>query len=270
MSIFVAVVSHNHSNDIIYGLKPHKINALANVTVVIKDNRPCGKLHKYCEKHGIDYLPNVHRKGFGQNNNDIYLYCRIKYNMTDDDLFIALNPDVIVNPNTFQQLDKLMVKHEVNLAAPNLYKDAQMKTLEGSVRKFPMPWDFISSFVFKSQRTTVARERLNTPASVDWASGAFLAFRAKLYKKLSGFDPRYYLYCEDLDICWRAKILLDEPTWYFPDIKAIHKGHRHSRSLLSIYFCWHVTSVIKFSRRYLAWRWFGMQPKQKSVSLDLT
>jgi GT2 family glycosyltransferase len=181
--------------------------------------------------------------------------------MKNDDLFVVLNPDVVVEPGIFKKLDLIMRKRNVRLAAPNLFKDEQLKILEGSIRKFPMPWDFISSFVIKSQKTTVNRRHIQKPVEVDWASGAFLAFRAGLYKNLSGFSPKYYLYCEDIDICWRAKVLFNEPTWYIPNIKAVHKGHRHSHSIFSKYICWHISSAFRFSKRYISWLLFGITPK---------
>jgi GT2 family glycosyltransferase len=261
VAIFIAVISHNHTRDIIDGLKPERINAEKDVTVVIKGNKHCPELENHCKSNSIDYLVNTVQQGFGHNNNDVFLYCRLKHNMKNDDLFVVLNPDVVVEPDIFKKLDLIMRKHNVRLAAPNLFKDEQLKILECSIRKFPLPWDFITSFFLKSRKTTVERDHINQPVTVDWASGAFLAFRASLYKKLSGFSPKYYLYCEDIDICWRAKVLFNEPTWYIPNIKAVHKGHRHSHSLFSKYIRWHIGSAYQFSKRYMAWQIFGIKPK---------
>ena len=260
MTIYIAVISHHHTRDIIDGLKPHLINAQRNLFVVIKDNEPCSELAAYCLAHDIEYLPNRKPQGFGHNNNDIFLYCRLKHGMEDSDLFVVLNPDVIVQPDVFEALDAAMNLKSVRLAAPNLFRDERMQILEGSIRIYPMPWDFVTSFVLKSRKTTLQRHHIDEAIPVDWASGAFLAFRAGLYRRLSGFDPKYYLYCEDIDICWRAKVLLNEPTLYLPNIKAVHKGHRDSHSLFSHYFRWHVSSAMKFSSRFLLWKWFGRKP----------
>jgi len=180
--------------------------------------------------------------------------------MKESDYFIVLNPDIITEPEVFSELVNAMKKNKVRLAAPNLYQDHQMKILEGSIRVFPYPWDFVTSFVFNSQRTILDRAKIQAPTTVDWGHGAFLAFEASLYKSLSGFDPRYYMYCEDVDICWRAKILFNEPTLYVPNIKAIHAAYRHSSNILSLYFKWHVMSSIKFSLRYISWKLFRRAP----------
>ena len=43
-----------------------------------------------------------------------------------------------------------------------------------------------------------------TPRDVDWVSGAALMIRRSLLDQIGGFDEDYYMYCEDVDLCWRA------------------------------------------------------------------
>jgi hypothetical protein len=43
-----------------------------------------------------------------------------------------------------------------------------------------------------------------TPRDVDWVSGAALMMRRDLLDRIGGFDEDYYMYCEDVDLCWRA------------------------------------------------------------------
>ncbi len=43
-----------------------------------------------------------------------------------------------------------------------------------------------------------------TPRNVDWVSGAALMIRRTLLDQIGGFDEDYYMYCEDVDLCWRA------------------------------------------------------------------
>ena len=37
-----------------------------------------------------------------------------------------------------------------------------------------------------------------------WASGACFAMQSRCFEQLGGFDPIYFMYCEDVDISWRA------------------------------------------------------------------
>ncbi len=43
-----------------------------------------------------------------------------------------------------------------------------------------------------------------TPRDVDWVSGAALMIRRACLDQIGGFDEDYYMYCEDVDLCWRA------------------------------------------------------------------
>lgn len=56
---------------------------------------------------------------------------------------------------------------------------------------------------------------------VDWLSGACLLFRRSAFEELGGFDESYFMYAEDVDLCWR----LGEAGWtvtYVPDAEVTH------------------------------------------------
>ena len=42
------------------------------------------------------------------------------------------------------------------------------------------------------------------------------------YRQLNGFDERYFMYCEDIDICYRSCKIHGKRVMYFPNIKAVH------------------------------------------------
>ncbi len=59
------------------------------------------------------------------------------------------------------------------------------------------------------------------PHRVDWVYGTFMAVRRDLFRELGGFDPRYFLYGEDLDLCYRAA-RLGVRTLHVPAARAVH------------------------------------------------
>lgn len=60
-----------------------------------------------------------------------------------------------------------------------------------------------------------------TPRNVDWVSGAALMIRRTLLDQIGGFDEDYYMYCEDVDLCWRANHA-DSRVTYLPDAIIYH------------------------------------------------
>ena len=59
---------------------------------------------------------------------------------------------------------------------------------------------------------------------VDFVSGGFMMIRSSLFKKLLGFDEKFFMYVEDMELCFRAK--MGEYTTYFtPDAELFHEAH---------------------------------------------
>ena len=67
----------------------------------------------------------------------------------------------------------------------------------------------------------------NVIKKVDWVSGASLMIRKTTFQKLGGFDKDIFMYLEDMELCYRAKLKgLD--TYFFPEIMLFHKEGRSS------------------------------------------
>lgn len=58
---------------------------------------------------------------------------------------------------------------------------------------------------------------------VDWVSGAFFAVRREAFEQVGGFDPSYFMYVEEVDLCWRLR----QAGWrvgYRPEAHVTHVG----------------------------------------------
>lgn len=60
------------------------------------------------------------------------------------------------------------------------------------------------------------------PRQVGWVSGCSMVIRAALVKRIGALDERFFMYCEDVDLCRRATDAGDE-VWYSPDAVVVHK-----------------------------------------------
>jgi len=243
--IFVAIVSHGHDKIIKTILKPHEWPAASKlITPVILSNLPCKNLKEYCRINNLTYIENLSKEGFGANNNKIFNHLHDEKLIGDNDYFYAVNPDIATTSKDLVRLAELMKQHGLQIAAPNLKNENG--TEEDNIREFPAFLDTTLRLLLKSKRTDIDKRSITTIQEIPWASGAFLCFLASTYRKLQGFDERYYMYYEDADICRRAQSE-GIPTSYIPQISAIHLGARKSRSLLSKEIIYHCKSAFRFN-----------------------
>lgn len=120
-----------------------------------------------------------------------------------------------------------------------------MTTYDNSVRSFPNLITFVSSYLGFGNKTILDKSKIKEDCLVDWAAGSFLAFRACLYEQIEGFDIKYFMYCEDIDICYKAQCV-GHKLMFFPSLKGVHLAQHANRNLFSMHFIWHVKSSIRF------------------------
>ncbi len=72
------------------------------------------------------------------------------------------------------------------------------------------------------ERLGLVRKEAIKKESVDWVSGACMMIRKELFEKLNGFDEYFFMYIEDMELCFRVKKLGFE-IYFYPDIRLFHK-----------------------------------------------
>lgn len=147
------------------------------------------------------------------------------------DYVLLLNSDTRLRPGVLDGLAAYLDQHShVAIAGPRL--DNPDGTLQSSTFPFPIPLDI---FLDASHLSGLARlfptirERyLRTWSharvrSVPWVSGAALAIRREAFDQVGGFDESYFMYYEEVDLCFR----LIEHGWqihFVPDYRIVHRG----------------------------------------------
>lgn len=243
--IYISIVSHGNDDDIINNSNLREISSLDNVTVIIRDNVSSDRLNKYCEDKHFMYNCSDAILGFGANNN-INFEVASKLGMNKTDWFVLFNPDLDISAAMINELSDTIADTSSQLFAINLFFDDKFSKMEHSLRKFPT---FISFFnILKGKSFTEAYNKVSLAdgSIVDWAAGSFLIFQAELYEKLNGFDEDYFMYFEDVDICFRANKLYSQHVIYLSEIKAIHEGGYQNRKLFSKHFRWYFSSLLRF------------------------
>ena len=154
----------------------------------------------------------------------------------EGDWLVVANPDVVLAPGA---LDELLAAagrwpHAGCLGPAIRTPDDQ---LYPSARAFPSLGRGIGHAVFgwwwpSNPWTRAYRAEAGTPVegSTGWLSGSFMLLRREAFEAVGGFDPTYFMYCEDMDLCRR----LGERGWssvYVPSAVVTHQGgHATSRS----------------------------------------
>ncbi len=167
---------------------------------------------------GAELVVNERPKGFGANHNAAFRRCRTPY-------FCVVNPDVRLNMDPFPALLSALQAHDnAGVAGPQVC-DPDGHT-EDSARRFPTVLRLLRKLVPGARGPDYPAE--GGPAVVDWVAGMFMLFRSDAFRAAGGFDERFFLYYEDVDICRRLG-LLGYGTMYAPEATVIHDARRESR-----------------------------------------
>lgn len=179
-------------------------------------------------------IENSEKKGFGENHNCAFLLCQSDY-------FCVMNPDILIRSNPFPALLKTFKERRVDLLAPLILN--KNHKYDDNIRKFPS----IFSVFFRLFRTT--NNTLNFYQNInfiysEWVAGMFMMFKYESFSAVGGFDSKYYLYYEDVDICfrfWKYGYKVGANT----SVKVIHDARRANRSNLS-HMSWYLISCIRW------------------------
>lgn len=123
---------------------------------------------------------------------------------------IITNPDLVVRPGTVPALAKALAA-DPHLAVVGPRIDRPDGTRYPSARSFPSLADALGHG-FAGLVTTdnpwsrrYLRPDQDDAGPSDWVSGAFFAARRQAWEEVGGFDEGYFMFMEDVDLCWRLQ-----------------------------------------------------------------
>ena len=173
-------------------------------------------------------IANEHNVGFGRANNQLIEHLQGKY-------ALLLNTDAFVAADTLSKTLDYMEAH-LDCGVLGVRLVGREGDLQPSCRYFPTP---LNVFV---ARTGLARlfpwvkmvdDMAWDHASVrecDWLPGCYYLIRREVIDRVGLFDPRYFLYYEEVDHCKRVK----QAGWkvvYYPHTTVVHIGGESAKSV---------------------------------------
>ncbi len=159
------------------------------------------------------------------------------------DYLVVSNPDIsLTSPVISELLTVLEGSPNVAIVAPKILTESGDRY--PSVRRFPSTFvSLIHGFLglFWKGNPVSRWYRLDgldldRPISAPWVSGAFFVIRGSSFRLVGGFDPKYFLYCEDVDLCDRVERLKFDVV-YYPKVAVMHSqgGSSAHRPVFSLY-----------------------------------
>jgi GT2 family glycosyltransferase len=225
--VTVSVVSHGQRELVAALLE--QLTALCEpdiARVVVVHNLPDADLPK--PPGGAFELVQLHNPkplGFSANHNLAFGRCVTPW-------FAVLNPDLEFRfGNPFPALLEAAADPRLGAVAPILVQPGTLHVEPPRGVVTPME---------------LVRRRLpgwKPPAEPAWLVGAFLFIRAEAFRALGGFDERFRLYCEDVDLGLRLR----ESGWRILRIesaKVLHQTQRHSHTSWN-YTLLHISSLLR-------------------------
>ena len=189
----------------------------------------------------IKLVRNATPMGFGANHNQAFAHAEGKY-------FCVMNPDIRFASNPFNILLKCLENSLVGVTAPLVL--GENGEIEDSARRFPSPLKIMYKAFGKGKEPDYAIKA--APVCPDWVGGMFMLFPRTIFERLHGFDERYFLYYEDVDICGRLR-LLGHDVVICPQAKVTHHAQRSSHRSFK-YLRWHLKSLMRFFFSSVYWR----------------
>ena len=122
------------------------------------------------------------------------------------ELLLLLNPDALPVAATPDELDRLAREEAVGLRA------CRVRARGGEYFPCYPPWGWcreilwsLSQAFLTPRRAARPRPLARDPASIDWVPAAGVVVRRAEFLEAGGFDPRYFMYCEDRDLSRRYR-----------------------------------------------------------------
>ena len=173
---------------------------------VVVDNGSSDEIRDAVQSMGGIYVRPGKNLGFGGGHN----LALKQLADVDAPYHLILNPDIVFDEDVLGRLADVMDSHpDVGLVMPKiLYPDGSHQYL---CKLLPAPIDLVLRRFLPGPWKGLARRRTafyelrfldtNTPAYVPSLSGCFMFARRSVLEEVGGFDERFFLYMEDVDLC---------------------------------------------------------------------
>ena len=207
--ISVILVQYNHPDLTKRAIETLRLHNRGELEIIVVDNgSPAAGVRAVTEQmSGCTFIFNSANAGFGAANNR-------GARASHGDLLMFLNNDTLVRTEILPQIESHFATNP-SCGAAGLQLLNTDGTAQYSTGKFPTPW---SEWRMSRRHNLYKAE---DTVRRDWVSGAAMVVRRTVFEEVGGFDYRYFMYFEDVDLCARIRGTGHE-IHYLPGISVEH------------------------------------------------
>lgn len=239
----VSIVSHGHGSSVarvLRGLCDANPGIRFNfvITVNIPEDLSWIETLPSALRGQLQFTHNEHPHSFAYNHNQALTG-------GGEDYFLAADPELIAPFPQLRKVSQRLDSSHVGLVSPQAL-DEQGK-LEDNGRSVPRLWAMLyRNLIRHREQKSGATYAPSGNRQVAWLAGFFLACRREVWHELGGFDTRYRMYCEDVELglrCWLAGYRVE----LLGDLRVGHPARRATFHRLE-HFRWHLLSLLRLWR----------------------
>lgn len=228
MQTSIIILSYN-TKDLLHkcltGLLNHLPKEKTEVIVVDNASKDESVTMIKNEFPAVILMENSKNLGFGAGINRGVEKARGKY-------LLFLNSDAMVHDASIERMIELLESDEQIGVAGGLlkYPDGKVQRSYGAFYTLPS----VCKMLLLGDKGELWGRTEDKPKSVDWVSGGFMLIRKEIFDTINGFDPYFFMYVEDMELCYRVK-QLGYTVYVCPNAVVTHEGHGSSSRSFAIY-----------------------------------
>ncbi len=256
-TVSIGIVTYNNEDKIENLLESlYQFTKGVSFSVYVVDNASSDRTLDIVRKKypQVVIMPMDKNLGFGAGHNQLL-------NVIDSEYHLILNPDIRFEQDTISELVQYLQNNpNVAMVTPKIMnEDGTEQHLPKKVPKMRYllagrlsPYSRFFSHL--RDEYTLKNQKLDTQMEIDFSTGCFMLVRSYVFKKVGGFDERFFMYLEDADLSLRVKKY--GKVIFYPHTRVIHAWERSSAKKIK-YFLIHMDSMRKFASKWKMGGWKG-------------
>ncbi len=246
IDLTIIIVNYKSWEKLKLCLKSIQNQSQINIQIIVVDNfSNDNRLKDFQNKHKqVNWIENKNNLGFAK-------ACNIGALQAESKWLLFLNPDTILDTNSLSSL----ITYSNSNNEHRLIGIKQLNQNGSNTNAYGLfldKWTITGFFrIFNRMLRGLTYEKMNAEeiSYPDWISGSFVLLRKIDFLKLDGWNEKYWMYYEDMDLCKRAEYL-NLKVSLFNNWKCIHFHGESSRKNKTITIITK-TEVIKSSHIYI-------------------